>query len=273
MITRFIMKKIVAVFFALLLVVGTAGAQDSGSTTLKRIADTKILRVGMTGTQPPFNAMNRDGKLMGLDVDLAQLLALAMGVELEIVETPFSDLLTSLEKGRVDIVISGMTATLQRNVRVPFVGPYHVSGKSILTKSSTLAAIASSEELNSQNVRVAALRGSTSEEFVKVVLDDQALTSTADHAEAVRLLLDGKVDAVVADMPVCVLSILRNPDAGLVTLAAPLTIEPIGIAVAPGDPLLVNLVENYLQAMQATGILETLEIAWFENGDWLAELP
>jgi polar amino acid transport system substrate-binding protein len=273
MITRFSMKKAIVLFFALLLTMGTAAAQGSGSTALKRIAETKTLRVGMTGTQPPFNAMTRDGKLMGLDVDLAQLLALAMRVELEIVETPFSDLLTSLEKGSVDIVISGMTATLQRNSRVPFVGPYHVSGKSILTKSTTLSAIESSEELNSKNVRVAAMRGSTSEEFVKIVLDDQALTSTADHAEAVRLLLDGKVDAVVADMPVCVLSILRNPDAGLVTLATPLTIEPIGIAVAPGDPLLVNLVENYLQAMQATGILEALEVEWFENGDWLAKLP
>jgi polar amino acid transport system substrate-binding protein len=273
MITRFLMRQAIAVFFALLLVVGTAAAQGSGSPALKRIAETNTLRVGMTGTQPPFNAMTRDGKLIGLDVDLAQLLALAMRVKLEIVEIPFSNLLPSLEKGSVDIVISGMTATLQRNSRVPFVGPYLVSGKSILTKSTTLSAIESAEELNSKDLRIAAMRGSTSEEFVNVVLNDLTLTSTADHAEAVRLLLDGKVDAVVADMPVCVLSILRNPDAGLVTLATPLTIEPIGIAVAPGDPLLVNLIENYLQAVAATGILETLEVEWFQNGDWLARLP
>jgi len=273
MFKRFFVSQLVAAFFVLLLVVGTAAAQGTGSPTLKRIAETKTLRVGMTGTQAPFNMLNRNGDLIGLDVDLAQLLALAMRVNLEIVETPFSDLLTSLEKGDVDIVISGMTATLQRNVRVPFVGPYHISGKSILTKSSTLAAIESAEELNREDIRVAALRGSTSEEFVKVVLNEQALTATANHQEAVRLLMDGKVDAVVADMPVCVLSILRNPDAGLVTLSSPLTLEPIGIAVAPGDPLLVNLVENYLSAMAATGILETLDDDWFGNGAWLSQLP
>ncbi len=122
--------QVVASLFTLLLAVTTVNAQGDSSPVLQRIAKTKILRVGMTGEQPPFNVKNRDGKLIGVDVDLGQALARSMGVTLEIVEMPFAKLLPALEDGKVDIVMSGMTITLQRNVRVPFVGPYHVSGKS-----------------------------------------------------------------------------------------------------------------------------------------------
>ena len=105
------------------------------------------------------------------------------------------------------------------------------------------------------------------------MLDQPNLTTTKDHAEAVQLLLDGKVDAVVADGPVCALSILKYPDAGFVTLRNPLTIEPIGIAIAPGDALMVNLVGNYLGALEGTGALEALTAKWFESGAWLAQVP
>jgi len=270
---RFWLTKTATVMVAALLVVTSVSAQDKNSPVLQRISKSQTLRVGMTGAQPPFNVKNRDGKLIGMEVDLAQLLANSMGVELKIVEMPFAKLLPALEDSEVDIVMSGMTATLQRNIRVAFVGPYHITGISILTKSSTLAAIEKAKDMNNEGLRIAALRGSTSEDFVEKVLDKPVLTTTADHAEAVQLLLDGKVDAVVADAPACALSILRYPDAGLVTLQNPLTIEPIGIAIAPGDALMINLMQNYMQAVGGTGALAALQKKWFESGAWLAQVP
>jgi len=56
-------------------------------------------------------------------------------------------------------------------------------------------------------------------------------------------------------------------------VSEPLTLEPIGIAVAPGDPLLVNLVSNYTEALAATGVMEALIRKWFENAAWLAQVP
>jgi len=119
----------------------TFAASYEQSPVLSRISDSGTLRIGMSAGQPPFNVRNRDGKIIGLDVDLAGLLARALGVELEIVAMPFGDLLSALEDGEVDLVISGMTATLQRNMRAAFVGPYHISGKSILARSETIAAL------------------------------------------------------------------------------------------------------------------------------------
>ncbi len=66
---------------------------------------------------------------------------------------------------------------------------------------------------------------------------------------------------------------MRWPDAGLSAAQRPLTIEPIGIAVPASDPLLLNLVENYMKALESSGALEKLEEKWFKSGGWLVQLP
>jgi len=270
---QFSFTRFFAAIIALFLVATVAPAAENNSPILNRIGKTQTIRVGMSGNQAPFNMTNRDGKIIGFDVDLATLLSNAMGVRLEIVPMPFVKLLPELEDANLDLVISGVTATLQRNTRVPFVGPYFVTGNSILTKTATIETIDTEEELRKGNWRIAVMKGSTSEDFAFNLLNKPQLTSTDTQAEAVQLLLDDKVDAVIADAPVCALAILRNPDAGLATLKQPLTIEPISIALAPGDALLINLVQNYMQALQATGALDALRTKWFKNAAWMAQMP
>lgn len=250
---------------------GMAAAKDT-SPVLARIAESGTLRVGMSAGQPPYNVRSREGKIIGLDVDLASMLAKALHVDLEIIDMPFSELLPALEKGKVDLVMSGMTATLRRNMRAAFVGPYHITGKSILARSETIAAL-QSEEMDKSNLKIAALKGSTSEDFVKRVAPKAKLLATKDYDAAIDLLLSNKADAFVADASIIMLSMLRWPDAGLVAAQNPLTIEPIGIAVPPGDPLLLNLVQNYLNAIKGTGALEKLNEKWFKSGAWLMQLP
>jgi polar amino acid transport system substrate-binding protein len=264
--------KLLLGLMAVLPLSATFAASTEQAPVLSRISDSGTLRVGMSAGQPPFNVTNRDGKIIGLDVDLAGLLARALGVELEIVAMPFGDLLSALEDGKIDLVISGMTATLQRNMRAAFVGPYHISGKSILARSETIAAL-QSEGLNKGSLKIAALRGSTSEAFVNLRAPNADLTATETYDKAIDLLLSNKVDLFVADAAIIMLSQLRWPDAGLVSSAKPLTLEPIGVAVPAGDPLLLNLVENYMDALIASGALEQLKKKWFQNGGWLMQLP
>jgi polar amino acid transport system substrate-binding protein len=80
-------------------------------------------------------------------------------------------------------------------------------------------------------------------------------------------------DALVADFPICALSLRRYPNAGPATLREPLTIELIGIALAPGDSLLVNMVTNSFSALDGIGLLDALEKKWFKDGGWLIQLP
>ena len=250
---------------------GTASADDA--PVLDRILKNGEIRVGMSGNQPPWNARNRAGELFGLDVDLARKLAGAMGVKLKIVDKPFGELLGTLEKGEVDIVMSGISITPARSAKFSFAGPYMMSGKSILAKASTLAGAKGSEDIDLPSFSLAALQNSTSQEFVQLNLPKAKLVTIKDYDEGVKMVMDGKVDALVADMPICVLSVLRHPEAGLATLSRPMTVEPIGIAIPASDPQLLNLLDNYLDALEGMGYMQELRKVWLQDGSWVAALP
>jgi ABC-type amino acid transport substrate-binding protein len=241
--------------------------------TLQRIVDFKVLKVGMSGNQPPMSMTNRDGGMMGFDVDLARALADAMKVKLEIVPMPFGELLDALEEDKIDMVMSGLSITPERTEMVSFVGPYMMSGKSILTKNSVLAKIEAGNDFNRKDLKLAALSKSTSASFVQAVAPEAQLIEVSSYDEGVAMIIDGKADALVADMPVCVLSVARFPDAGLTTLERPLTVEPVGIAVSKDDAQFFNLVDNYLEAYEKTGILGKIRKKWFEDSSWIAALP
>ncbi|MCL4683123.1 transporter substrate-binding domain-containing protein [Myxococcota bacterium] len=240
---------------------------------LSRIVSSGTLRVGMSGTQPPLNFEAKDGTMQGLEVDLVRSLAGLMGVELEIVRRPFAELLEALASGQVDLVASGMTATPERSQQTAFVGPYYLSGKSILTRSASLAGVDDAGDLDQSGLRFAALKGSTSEQFVRRVLPKSRLVTTPDYAAAVKLLLADEVSALVADREVVALTAFLHPKEGFVSLRTPLTIEPIGIAVPVGDAPLIHYLHNALNALEAGGILSTLRARWLERGDWVQHLP
>lgn len=251
---------------------GLAWAHDD-APVLNRIIKNGVVRVGTSGNQPPFTMKSKTGRLTGYEVELAELLANAMGVELLLVEKPFPELLPALEAGEVDMVMSGMSITPERNVKVAFVGPYIVSGKSILSTSSTLlAAIDAEGAFKQEDLTVTTLEGSTSQRFVEKMLPKSKLVTTDDYDASVKLLLDGKADAMVADTPICALSMLRHPEANLGTLTRPLTLEPIGVALPSGDSLLINLLENYLDALEVIGVLDKLEEQWFQDATWLMQI-
>jgi len=249
------------------------GTSPPAPVRLPRIVESGELRVGLSGNQPPLNMKNKRGEIIGLEVDLVEALARSMGLEARFVAMPFADLLSALEKGNVDMVISGMTITPERNARVAFVGPYVISGKSLLTKSDTIANVESATALDDPDRTYAALRGSTSEDFVNTALPRAKLVATRDYDAAVRMVINDEVDALIADYPICALSVLRYPLAGLSMLVTPFTVEPLGIALPADDPLFVNLLENYLKTLEGTGLLTQLKAKWFSEGSWVSELP
>jgi len=117
------------------------------------------------------------------------------------------------------------------------------------------------------------LKNSTSESFVKENMPKATLRTVNGYEEAVQMVIDGTATAMIADMPACVLAVLRNPEADLITLAEPLSVEPIGIAVSAKDVRFYNLVDNYLEAFEATGLLSALRQEWFRDASWIEDLP
>lgn len=259
----------ICTFIALIAVMAV---QIQAQNTLNKIIKSGEIKIGMTGNQPPFSVKSKDGSLIGFEVEIATLLAKSMKVELKIEQMPFAELLPALKQGKIDAVMSGMTITPERNMGVAFLGPYTISGKSILSRSPKLSAAQSANDINQPDVKLVTLGGSTSEAFVKNYLANTTLTVVDDYDQAVDLLLKDQVDALVADYPVCAITQLRHPEANLASLKQPLTIEPIGMALPPDDGLFLNLVENYLTTLQLMGTLETLQKKWFEDGGWLVQV-
>ena len=266
-------KNILTLMLALVFTGLAASTEAADAPVLKRVLESGQLRVGMTGNQPPMNVKSRTGAFIGLDVDLANMLAESMGVKLTMVPKPFPQLLTALKAGEVDMVMSNMSITAQRTVDVSFIGPYMLSGSSILTKKTNLAAVSSASEINKAEFKIAVLDNSTSQQFVEKNLSKATLVRTQDYDEAVDMVLNNEVDLMVADLTICVLTAMRHPDSNLTTLKAPLNMEPIGIAISSEDAQFANLLTNYLATYKGAGILEMLRKKWLENDAWISSIP
>lgn len=249
------------------------GIKPSGGTTLDRILEKGELVVGTAANMPPLNMTTVSGDIIGLEPDLANYLAYSMGVRVRFETLPFTQLLDALAAGKVDMVLSAMTITPRRNLKVAFAGPYFVSGKCILTKEESLANIESAAEMNAaENLTLTALGGSTSEEFIKQMIPKAKRLTGTDYDSALQYVLQGDADAMIADYPYCLVAHVRHPEAGLLSVITRLTYEPIGIALPANDPLLLNFVQNTLEGLAVTGRLDQLRERWFTQGDWIAKL-
>jgi len=259
---------LVLVSAMLLMAVNIAVAGKTMDSILKK----GELVVGITGTQPPLNATNKDGKIIGYDADIAKLTAMNLGVKIKFATMPFAELLPALAAGKVDMIVSSMTMTLERNRNVAFIGPYYVSGKGILTKTQTIGTLQQSEGLNNPEFKVAALKNSTSQTFVEQAAPKAQLVPTKSYDEAIDMLLQDKVNAIVADYPYCAFTAFRYQDKGLVAGQSKFTVEPLGIAI-PEDALLINWLGNFVNMLEASGQLKNLTDKWFQDGSWIKELP
>ena len=275
------MKKLTIVFVFLLLFLSgcaqmnanTANASASTSPVIDRILQRGELVVGMAGNMPPMNMTTKEGELIGYEVDLARNMAAAMGVGTKMEVMRFAELLPALQSGKIDLILSNMTITPGRNLKVAFVGPYFESGKAFLTKIKTIAIADEPGDIDAKNTKLVALKGSTSQAFVEKAIPDATLVTANDYDEAVKMVLEDKVHAMVADYPICVVSVFRYPDQGLLSVVTTLTYEPIGVGVPAGDPLLVNWVENFMGIAEKVGLFEELKRKWLSKADWLNRLP
>ena len=250
-----------------------ASGHSSDADCVHRIIASGELRVGMSGRQPPLNMKNKSGELIGLDVELAQALADAMKLDLVLVEKPFDELLTGLENSEFDIVISSLTITPARNARVAFAGPYMISGATLLTREDLASELSDMNALDSPDRTWGVLAGSTGEELVQTAFPKAKIVATDDLPSLVPKISTGEIDGVIADLPYVRFELARNPDAGLAILPSPFTIEPLGVALPPNSPLFANLVQNYLNTLEYTGLLIQMKARWLHGGEWLSELP
>jgi len=266
------MKKTLAATLCLFAVLFVCFTTAQAGPTMDRITANSKIIVGTTGAQPPLNATSKTGEIIGLDADIAKLIAANMDVAIEFKTMPFADLLPALTAGKVDLVISSMTITPKRNMQVVFIGPYFISGKGILTKTKHLEALQAVAGLNQAQFKVTALKNSTSQLFVEREAPKAAFVPADSYDQAIEMLFSDDVDVLIADSPFCALTAFRYPDKGLTAGQDKLTFEPLGIAVTE-DALLINWLQNFMLRLNGSGELKRLTEKWLKDGSWISQLP
>jgi polar amino acid transport system substrate-binding protein len=266
------MNKLLKIFSVALTLlffsISSQAAQVSADApAMSRIVKSGQLVVGTSANQPPMTMLDESGKPAGFDIDLASLMAQALGVKLVTKQIQFDKLLDALESGKVDVVISNMTINPGRNMRVAFVGPYMTSGKCLITKEENLAKAEGTDELNLPDMNLVVLKGSTSEDIVRTLMPKVKLATVDDIEKGVKMVADDKVGGMMADYPVCLHTVSSNPKAGFISVFSTLTYEPIGIALPANDALFVNWTTNFLERLDKTETLEVLAQKWL--GDFL----
>lgn len=264
------MKKI-SVALVIVMMLSFATAVFAGPA-IDKIVKRGELIIGTSGDYPPFTVKAKDGKLMGLDVDLGMLIAEVMEVKAKTVQMPFAELLPALQAGKIDMIISAMTIVPKRNLKVAFVGPYFISGQSVMTTKMMAMSVENLNDINKPDFTLAVPGGTTSEMTAKNSVPKAQIKVAKDMNEAVKMLLDGKVKAVMSDTAACAVETIRYKDKKIVS-TPPLTFEPIGIAIAENDPLFFNFVSNFLSGMRGSGDLEMLTNKWFKDPSWIKDLP
>ncbi len=239
---------------------------------IDRILQKGVLTVGTTGHYPPFTVNDKDGNPMGFDIDLARMMGEAMDVKVNIVEMPISGLFAAVEKGKIDIALAGITITAKRNLRVVFIGPYYVTGQSILGRKSIVENVKGPEDMNKPSFKLVVSRGTTGEQVARAMVPKANIIAAKDMEEAFKMVMDQKAEALMADEPFCVVMAFRNQDKKL-AVSSPFTFEPLGAALPQTDYLWINWVDNFFMNLNATGKLKELKGYWLADPSWMQRLP
>ncbi len=230
------------------------------------------LRVGMEPGYMPFEMTNKKGEIIGFDVDMAKRMANAMGVELELVSTAWDGIIPALITKKFDIIMSGMTLTQERNMKISFASPYIVIGQSVLLDKKLAGTVKSYNDLNDKKYKVASKLGTTGEQATKRMIPNATYISFETEQEGVMDLLNGKVDAFVYDLPFNAIAFAEKGQGKVVLLDDPFTYEPLAWAVNRGNADFINWLNNFLVQAKNDGTYDKIYKKWFLSDEWLKDL-
>ncbi|MFK0009261.1 ABC transporter substrate-binding protein [Paenarthrobacter sp. NPDC090520] len=256
--------------FGLTACVGGADAtSDAGATTAglpQAIKDSGKLRVGLSPDFPPMEFRDGD-KLAGLDIELQQKLGEILGVQIEVVESPFDQLINSVQTARVDVVMSGISDTLERQKTVDFVDYFKSQGR-LYTSGARAAEFTKATDICGKKLAVS---GKTDyfeqvKNLSKSVCTDKGLPELSilptDSGAAARLQIEqGRVD--LAAQGAENLAYFGKTEPGKYAgVLDPLPAKPFGILMQKGDTQLANAIKDAFTKMKENGDYQKILDKW-----------
>jgi polar amino acid transport system substrate-binding protein len=236
--------------------------------TLAQVRASGELRIGCEAAYVPFT-YRQEGKIVGYDVELADLLCKALGVKPNFIDTAWAGVIPSLYAKKFDVVMSSMSYTKERLERVAFTIPYAEASQALLIRAADANTIKSVTDLNGRTLAVklgspgqvlqekidAALKGAGGSGFKEVKTFD-------DHPSAYVALAQNRVDGVLNTLPTLAMVLKDAP--GRYAIVKGLGADNwAGIAARKEDVELVAFLNTELQRLKADGAIYRLQEKWF----------
>lgn len=259
-----LIKKVVASALLGIMTMGFVGcgASNKGEKESKDLLATiqekgKVV-VGMSADYAPyeFHYINENGEdvIGGFDVDIANEIASALGVELVIQEMDFDALVAALPAGKIDLVISGMNPDEERAKVVDFSEIYYNSQHGILVRSEDVDKYKTFADLEGEKVGVQL--GSTQAKIAETEIPNVDLQQLANVNNLILELKAGKVDAIVMEKPVAEMAVKSNTE---LAVGTPIYEDKTGgnaVGMAKNNPELLAKINEVIKELNETGKMD-----------------
>lgn len=256
------MKKKSIIFIVLTIVLisilagcGGTSSNENGNGGTKK----KSIKVGTNPNFAPFEYLDEKGKMVGFDIDLAEALGKAMGVEIEIKNMAFDGLIPALQTGNIDMAITGMTITEERKKSIQFSEPYYKSGLAIVVLKEN-DSIQHAADLAGKKL---AVQIGTTGSLVASEIQDAKVTDFNNTPETFMELKNKGVDAVINDLPVVQYFLKTEEGKDFKQVGPLLKTEYVGIGIDPKQKELAKEVNAALAKLKENGEYEKIYLKWF----------
>ena len=225
-------------------------APAESSAEVKTVTE-GVLTMGTNAAFPPYEFYEGE-EIVGIDAEIAGLLAEKLGLKLEIMDMDFSAIVTSVQTGGVDIGLAGMTVTEERLENVNFTNSYATGVQVIIVKEDS--EIASADDLEGKLIGVQ--EGTTGYTFCSEDFGEENVLAYTNGATAVQNLINGSVDCVVIDQQPAISFVEANE--GLKILETENVIEDYAAAVAKENTALLEALNTALDELIEDGSIQAV---------------
>ena len=227
-----------------------SSAASSGAAALSTVLAGK-LTMATNATFPPYEMTTDSGEIEGIDVDTAKAIAEKLGLELQVDDMEFDAALLSVQQGKADIVMAGVTVTDERKAVMDFSDSYATGIQSIIVPNDS--DIASPDDLAGK--KIGTQRGTTGYIYCSDDFGEDSVVAYDNGLTAVQALNNGQVDAVVIDNAPATEYVAANP--GLKVLDTSYAEEDYAIGMAKGSAL-EDAINKALEELKADGTLQSI---------------
>ena len=231
-------------------VVAGCGGNAGGGNDAQ--AEGGTLRMGTNATFPPYEMVDENNNVIGIDADIAKAIADKLGMELEIINMEFDALIPALNAGQLDFSMAGMTVTPDRAEQVNFTDSYATGIQSIIVPENS--EIATVEDLSSKKVGVQT--GTTGDLYCTDDLGEDRVQRFESGVVATQALVNGQIDAVVIDNEPAKAYVEANE--GLKILETEYTVEDYAAAVAKDNTELTEKINGALKELKEEGTIDKI---------------